>query len=790
LENIRSIQEFEQEDRIISFDPGKFRTVLRRFMPWILLLLLIAMAIAFLVIRYTKPLYESRSVLKLDIKSEASILGLNQIDEEKSYNNLLSEIELLKSRLFYDKIIDAVHLDVNVFTIGKILDDERYRNAPFEVSYHIDHPEIYDLRFRVGILNDREFNLSYSFQGNNFNSNQVFGEPVVTDHFEFVLVKTPYFDPHARDSEFFFMINSRSSLLDYIEKNFNVEPLKMNTNTIEISFKDYNRQKARDMVNAIDTIYLTHTKEEKTKANSQKIDFLNLQLENTEDRLSDFEEYFEGFIIDNKTTDLKNKLDETIKAMNMIDSNRYQLQVRLTRLGELRLDLDSGMQVNLGANDFYILPGEVIDQFNELNEFLNRRETILLSYNDNTQAYRLRTGEIEVLYQKIREYLDEYIRTTRAQIIRYNQQKANLERNFVELPSKNTEYSKSQRYYSLYEEFYLSLMQKKAEFQLAMAGTVTDFKILSPATYPLDPLKPKKYLVYGIGASLWLVISFFLIGIGYLSFNKIVGVPDVEKMTQIPVLGMIPHYSEGKVGPASLVVDSKVKTAIAEAFRTLRTNMQFILPKESGIAISVSSTVSGEGKTFIGLNLSAIFAMSGKRVLLVDMDLRKPKLHKIFEPASEDCGISTLLIQQKDLEDCIVHSDINNLDVLLAGPVPPNPSELLMSSEMDHLLRRFRKKYDLVILDTPPIGIVTDGVLVMKKTDIQMFILRAEYSKNQFIEFIEKTNVIHQFPHLYLILNGLKSARGLHYGYGYGSGYYTEKSRTFLNRILPVSRRY
>jgi tyrosine-protein kinase Etk/Wzc len=113
-----------------------------------------------------------------------------------------------------------------------------------------------------------------------------------------------------------------------------------------------------------------------------------------------------------------------------------------------------------------------------------------------------------------------------------------------------------------------------------------------------------------------------------------------------------------------------------------------------------------------------------------------------------------------------------------------------MSSEMDHLLRRFRKKYDLVILDTPPIGIVTDGVLVMKKTDIQMFILRAEYSKNQFIEFIEKTNVIHQFPHLYLILNGLKSARGLHYGYGYGSGYYTEKSRTFLNRILPVSRRY
>jgi capsular exopolysaccharide synthesis family protein len=778
MENIKSIQAFEEEDKIISFDPGKFRTVMRRLLPWIVLLLIIAMATAFLVIRYTKPLYESLSILKLDIKSEASILGLNQIDEEKSYNNLLSEIELLKSKLFYNKIIDAVNLDVNVFTIGKILDDERYKNAPFGVEYRIDHPEIYDLRFRVGILNENEFNLSYNFQGKNYNSNQVFGKPVITSHFEFVLTKTPHFDPDARDSEFFFTINSRTALLDYIERNFSVEPLKLNTNTIEISFKDYNQQKARDMVNAIDTIYLTYTKAEKTKANTQKIEFLNLQLEATEKRLTDFEEYFEGFIIDNKTTDLQDKLDETIQAMNKIDSNRYQLQVRFDRIQELRSDLDSGMQVNLGVNDFYILPGEVIDQINDLNELINRRESILLSYNENTQAYRLRTGEVDVLYQKIREYLDEYIRTTRAQIIRYNQQKTNLERNFVELPSKNTEYSKSQRYYSLYEEFYLSLMQKKAEFQLAMAGTVTDFKILSPATYPVDPLKPKKYLVYGIGASLWLVFSFFMIGIGYLSFNKIIGVADVERRTEIPVLGMIPRYLYGKNEPARLVVDPKIQNAIAEAFRSLRTNMQFILPRESGVAISVSSTVSGEGKTFIGLNLAAIFAMSGKRVLLVDMDLRKPKLQKIYVPSSGDCGISTMLIQQKDLEDCIQQTNITNLDVLLAGPVPPNPSELLMSAEMDYLMKKFRKKYDLVILDTPPIGIVTDGVLIMKKTDIQMYILRAEYSKTQFIDFIEKTNAIHHFPHLYLILNSIKSERGVHYGYGYGSGYYTEKKRS------------
>jgi tyrosine-protein kinase Etk/Wzc len=457
MEDPNNIKTFEQEDRMISFDPGKFNAVLRKSFPWILLLFLIAFSTSFLVIRYTKPLYESRSVLKLDIKSEASLLGLNNLDEEKSYNNLLSEIELLKSKLFYNKIIDAVDLNVNVFTIGNILDDERYHNAPFKVEYKLEHPEMFDLRFRVQILNPRSFNLSYTFQGKNYNSNHDFGETIRTDNYEIRLLKTPFYDPDARDSEFFFRINSRSALLEYIEENFNVEPLKLNTNTIEISFQDYNRQKARDLANAIDTIYLKYTKEEKTKANSQKVEFLNLQLESTEQKLSDFEGYFEDFIIHNKTTDLQSKLDETIKFMNEIDSHRYQLQIKLTRLEALKSSLDSGTQINLGIGDLGIIPGEVLDQINELNELLDRSETILLSYNRNTQAYRLRTNEINALYQKIQNFIDEYILSIKRQLGSLSFQKATLEKNFVELPSKNTEYSKSQRYYSLYEEFYLSL---------------------------------------------------------------------------------------------------------------------------------------------------------------------------------------------------------------------------------------------------------------------------------------------------------------------------------------------
>ena len=335
----------------------------------------------------------------------------------------------------------------------------------------------------------------------------------------------------------------------------------------------------------------------------------------------------------------------------------------------------------------------------------------------------------------------------------------------------------------MYDEFYLTLMQKKAEFQLAMAGTVTDFKILSAANLPVVPLEPQLGMIYSIAFVVWILFSFFMIGIGYLSFNKIIGLHHLERSTGIPVLGTIPFYADEKIGVSKLLINSQSNTAVSEALRSIRTNMQFVLPNQSGTIASISSTVSGEGKTFAGLNIAGVFALSGKKVLLMDMDLRKPKLDKVFSNIPKDKGISTILIGKDNLEDCIVKSELENLDILASGPVPPNPSELIMGAYSDKMFASIKKKYDLIVMDTPPIGIVTDGVLVMKKADIQIYIIRAEYSKTQFIPFIEKLNAIHEFPHLYLILNSVKRNRGVHYGYGYGSGYYRDKPKSWYQKI-------
>jgi len=784
LEDYKFIQEIEQDNRGISFDQDRFILVLKKSFPWILFLLLATLLISYLAIRYSKPLYESSSILKLNIQRDASILGLQEYDEEQTFNSLSSEMELLKSRLFFNKIIDALNLEVSIYTIGKILLDERYNNPPFTIKKLIKKENLYNIPFRVDILNTRQFNLSYELNGQSYESNHNFGEEIHSDLFDFEINLTDFYQHSIQDNEFYFYVYSRQYLLDFISENMSVDPLNLNANTIQISFKGYNRHKARDLVNAIDTIYLNYTKSEKNKANSQRIEFLNQQLESTEERLSDFENYFERFIISNKSIDLNSNLTETIGSLNSLDSQEYLVKTRQLRLQELQEEIVAGYQINLVISDYKTLPKNMIDEITSLNELIEKRDGILISHNENTLVYRKWSEEINTMYDRVRRFITEYNNELNQQLILISERRKNLENKFVGLPSKNTEYTKSQRYYALYEGFYLSLMQKKAEFQLAIAGTVTDFKILSAASFPSEPLKPQKYMIYGIGLVAWTVVAFFIIGIGYLSFNKITGIQELERLTEIPVLGTIPFYFYEKLKVSKIIIQEDSKTAISEAFRSIRTNMKFVLPENGCIISSISSTVSGEGKTFVGLNLAAAFALSGKKILLMDMDLRKPKFNKIFADIPKEKGISTILIGKDKVDDCLIPSGIDNLDLLASGPVPPNPSELIMSERSDSLFNDLKSRYDMIFMDTPPVGIVTDGLLIMKKADIKIYIIRPEYSKRQFVDFLDKINALHKFSHLYIIVNGVKRSKGIHYGYGYGSGYYRDKRKPWLSRVL------
>ena len=476
--HLHSLEE-SGSDGLEKLDFQKLASVFRRSILWIFFILLFTNTIAYIYIRYTKPVYESYSDLKLDVKSEANLLGFNALKENQNLNNISGEIELIKSRLFFNKVIEAVDLNITYYAEGKINDEERYQNSPFEVRGNLKDQSFLDRQIKVEILNPTQFQLKYVIGDDEIVETYRFGQKINNAWFDFSIYLTSNYDPATGNASYYFIINSDRALLDYVSSNLVVEPLNLNANTIRISFTDYNRYKARDLVNAIDTLYLNYTQEEKNKANKQRIEFLDQQLAQTEIRLEAYEDYIEDFTISNKSLDLKQDMGRSIMMMEEIDSQKVLVRREIEYLSSLenRLGTDQTLLIRMPES----LPNaDVVNTaVEELNTLLNERAILLSSYNQNTYAVARKNQAIDQATQSISENVSRYKTMALRELDRLQKRSQILQESFESLPSKSTEFTKVQRNFSLYEEFLLSLMQSKAEFEIARAGTVTDFKILS-----------------------------------------------------------------------------------------------------------------------------------------------------------------------------------------------------------------------------------------------------------------------------------------------------------------------
>jgi tyrosine-protein kinase Etk/Wzc len=744
-----------------SIDFEKLTAVFRKYLIWFILIFLATNLAAYLTIRYTKDLFESESELKLDIKSDATELGIKTMIEDQNVNIVSGEIEQIKSKIFFSKLIDSLDISVSYYSVGQVLKDEMYRRSTYLIKTTRINPAHYDLPIYVDFDGDNKFNIQL---GNNSASSiqGSFDSPLEFEGTSLSIVKTKYFAENDGNT-YYFVLNSLTSLTDYLSKNIQVDPLNFNANTIRISFRDHNALKAHVIVNKIDSVYIVYSNLQKNLANKQKIDWLNNELAQVEKRMEGFEDYFENFTLKNKSSDLNLDLKRTIAAINKVDSQRYELNKKLIELNSLLETITSG-KVPTANQPYKFLPDYINNRIEELYKITQERDKLSLAYNENTFAFKQKEQELKSLKDQVFSQLTEIKKEWLNTLAELGRRKDILEREFAEMPDKNTQFSKNQRYYKLYEEFYLAMMQSKAEFEIAQAGSTPDFKILSSATLPEDPISPKRYLILGIGLVAGIVLNVFLIGILYLINNKITSSKEVERGTQIPLLGVIPN-SRHKTETIFHVIDNP-KSVVSEAIRTLRTNLEFFNSGNKSKVITISSTVSGEGKSFIAMNLGGVLALSRKKVVLLDLDMRKPKNEKY--PAGNDSskGMSTLLIKKNIWTDCVVKTSLENFDFIPSGPHPPNPSELLLNGEFTDLLEELKLVYDYIVIDTPPVGLVTDGIMAMKRSDLSIYVFRANYSKKDFMDNLQRTITINKLNHVATILNDMP-VNSNYYGYGY-----------------------
>ncbi len=769
-----------------DFDLKLFITIARQNAWWFLTFMLISSLIAYLDLRYTPPLYESTTVLKLSVENKASnVLGeINS--KELTYDNdrISGDIELIRSKIIVKRALNSLPLDVGYFSKGTVLEFELYKQTPFVVEYQVKDSNVYADRFIIDFTDERTVSMNYPGKNSerlsgNFPINKWFSTPLV--NLKISITDYPAIEEHEKELQtdaYFFILNTKDNVADQIIGNLSVAPLNFDANTIQIKIKDKNSRKAADIVQAISTEFINYDVEKSSEATSKILEFIDKTIESIDVELSTSESSLEQFKRENKIISPELAVSEVSSRMETIRRDLDAVEYELDLYKQIRKDID-------GQNDLSkfvlsitggIKDNALLAQLDKLKIMLDERDLIQAQTTTSSDIYKIINQKI--LNQK------ELLKNTlfNEEALLKGRQKMLLERTreyeqkFGKIPAQQAQYGRLERFFNINEKFYSLLLEKKAEFSITKAGYVPQHIILQEAKYNTPPVSPNRPLIISICLMVGFLASFVLIVTRYLLYNEINALEEIGLYTDAALLGIIPKYKR-EIPVSQLLVDKNPKSVISESFRSIRTNMQFISSEEGAKLMAVTSTISGEGKTFIAINLAGVIAFSGKKVVILDLDMRKPKIHIGFNVENEH-GMSTILIGKDKAEDCIRHSNLANLDFITAGPIPPNPAELIISPRMDQLIEYLKKNYDIIICDTPPVGIVIDGIPVIRKADYPLYILRANYSRKMFIVQINKLINESRIKNIAVILNGVELSRvkygygyGYSYGYGYGYGY-------------------
>ncbi|GAA5040262.1 tyrosine protein kinase [Marivirga lumbricoides] len=766
------------QSRNDMFDFKKFLILLKKNIIWVFLFFTLALLSIFLYIRYTNVKYQSYAELKLNKRNEASVFGFNPLSEESSNLNTLSgEVELIRSKLFLKQVIKKLPLDVTYEVIGRFKNEERYAYVPFRVKYQESCAPKH-LKMFVDIIDEQNFRISLNPEENKWKKG-LFNQDFDFGGCTYQLQKTENF---FVGETLFFTINSEESSLDYIESNLSVAPENLNANTIKITFEDYNLYKVQSIVETISELYIEYSREQKNKANQLKIEFLNEQLNQTAAVLSGYEAAIEEFTVENKTVNPANDLNKLITEIVKVDSMLFNYRFQLKELNKTQ-EIIKEDSIQIYQINTTLLPQNIYQHFNELIELNNSLLLAKMRYKSGSQIITETAQKKEVLLVRIQQMIDSRITFLEQQQASLLTRKKALEESFNKLPAKNNELNQKMRFYSLYEELYLALMQKKTEFQIAQAGTLAEVVILTPASLPKLPIGPSSKILYMGAVVFGLILSFVFVMVKYLIYDEINSLNELERLTHLPIIASISRLRKSIAKKGGVIVFEKPRSQISEAFRTLRTGLSFLGINEGKTVISITSSTSGEGKTFIAVNLAAILSLSSKKTIILDLDMRKPRAQHAFNIQSNDDGISSILSGGVHWKNCVHKTKNENLHFIPSGVIPPNPAELLESNLFTQLLSELRKEYDIILLDTPPIGLVSDGIIALKKSNYSLFVVRSDYSKRSFIKDLHRSIDLNGIENVSLIFNAAKKDNK---SYGYYQDYYNDNGSKSLSTLKKI----
>ena len=754
---------------------------------WIVLSTIVALGAAFSYLKYTRPVYASN--MKILVKDEDSRsrmyrggqLALESMGVISNSNGFDNELEILTSSNISQRVIKSLKLYVSYELDGRLRNHELYKNNP----YIVDMPEnqLVDLHSLIQLKIDRQgdgvhvageiyvprskepilFERSVKELPGSFNT------PVGT----ITLQRNPGVGAELPKQTMYATIMPLEYAAKAYGSRLSVSASSKTTTVAVLNYLDTQPERAIDYLNELFRSYNEDANEDKNEVALKTEEFLKNRISAIREELDATESNLESYKKKNELINLTNDASNALNKLTEYQKEQVELETQLNLVTALLDYVDDPRNAfNVVPSNLGLKDADMSNLLNKYNDYVLQRNRLLKSSSPENPYVKRLTAQLEEMWPTIRLSLKSVRENILTQKRSAEDQYNLFSRRVGEAPTQERSLNNIIRQQEIKVELYLMLLQKREENYISLNSTAAKARVIDDprSTGQVSP-KTKVILLGALVLGLCFPVGLIYL-LGLLRY-RIEGREDVEMLTKIPVLADIPLAPKSLDGELSLAVRENSNDMMEEAFRGLRTNLRFVLSEKENV-IACTSCIPGEGKTFISTNLAMSLALLGKRVIIVGLDIRKPRLVKLFGLSSDHRGITTFLSSDsgdfQDLDKQIHHAVLNpNLDVLPAGVIPPNPGELISREQLDHAIALLREHYDYVIVDTPPVGLVSDTLSAARVADMTIMVCRADYSPRNNFQLINALHHDNKMPKITLVLNGIdlkKRKYGYYYGYG------------------------
>ncbi|AKD03921.1 polysaccharide biosynthesis tyrosine autokinase [Pontibacter korlensis] len=757
----------------------------------------LALAAGYVYVKSSPRIFQFQSTLLLGDQQTGSKKAqelLEVLDVQSRGIKVEDEIGLLYSAEMVKQALQKLNFTVAYYKVtdhwlNKVTDlvvEEQYKTAPYEVELDTSRLQLVDIPIKVRLLDKNTYELAieaenvprYDFRSNatvgsipvvNFKKTLRFGEAYQDENMSFTLQRADVEDPQPGKA-YFFVINSLENLVKQQQSSLEIAPIDREARVLVLKTKGSIPDKQVAFLNTLMAEYVANDLKEKNQNGLKTLEFIDSQLATLSDSLRQSKQALSSFRSNNRIANINVQSNISYEKLSQLEAERARLNTDRTYYANIldQVKNGNGIAQSVSPTVAGIQSPILNNLFLQLAELNQKKAGYRTNATEDNPMLRKIESEINSTRTSIEANLQNLIESADISIANVNERIGKIESTLASLPENERKLMDLQSQSEFIDKKYDFLLEKRAEAAIALATNATDKKIVDQASMVgTTPVNVKPKMIYLLALIIGLAIPAGFIVLMSNVDNTIQGKNDLGNITNIPFLGVVAHGSKSD----KLAVMNNQRSAIAESFRSIRINLQYLMADSNFKVIGVTSSISGEGKTFCSVNLSSEMAMSGKRVVLIESDMRKPTFSKYF-PVAESVGLSSFLTQGLPLEEVVQKTTMENLDIIPCGPIPDNALHLLELPKMQQLLTMLKDQYDYVVIDTPPIGYVSEYFVLMRHMDVNLYVVKHKYTNKDMLAQINELYNSKKVKDIYMIINDLNYDKTYEYGYKKKAKYY------------------